>query len=140
MNKKLLTGFIAVYVVMVLTNYLIHSVMLHDTYMTLVQSGMMRGEMAGTMWIYFVTALVVAFFFTLIFSKGYNHTGAGEGIRYGLYVGLMMVTPFAYDSYASYTIPYSLALQWFLYGIVQYVILGMVVSMVYGSTKGPAAA
>jgi len=105
MNKKLLTGFVAVYVVMSLTNFVIHQVLLRDTYMTLVQSGMMRGEEAGMMWIYFVTALVVSFFFTLIFSKGYNGTGVGEGIRFGFYAGLMMVTPFAYDSYASLPIP-----------------------------------
>ncbi len=139
MNKKLWTGFIAVYVVMSLTNYIIHEVILKSTYMTLVESGLMRGAEAGTMWIYFVTALVVSFFFTLIFSKGYNGTGAGEGIRFGLYAGLMMMTSWAYDTYASVPIPYSLALQWFLYGMIQYVILGLVVSMVYGSTKQAAA-
>jgi len=139
MNKKLLTGFVAVYVVMSLTNFVIHQVLLRDTYMTLVQSGMMRGEEAGMMWIYFVTALVVSFFFTLIFSKGYNGTGVGEGIRFGFYAGLMMVTPFAYDSYASLPIPYGLALQWFLYGMIQYLILGVVVSMVFGSTKRATA-
>jgi len=135
MNKKLWTGFIAAYVVLSLLNYVIHQVILRDTYMKLIESGFMRGEEAGTMWIYFVTALVVAFFFTLIFSKGYNGTGAGEGVRFGLYAGLLLMTPFAYDTYASVPIPYSLALQWFLYGIIEYVILGVVVSMVYGTTK-----
>ncbi len=135
MNKKLWTGFIAAYVVLSLLNYVIHQVILRDTYMKLIESGFMRSEEAGTMWIYFVTALVVAFFFTLIFSKGYNGTGAGEGVRFGLYAGLLLMTPFAYDTYASVPIPYSLALQWFLYGIIEYVILGVVVSMVYGTTK-----
>jgi hypothetical protein len=135
MNKKLWTGFIAVYVVMSLLNYIIHQVLLRDTYMKLIESGLMRGEEAGTMWIYFVTALVVSFFFTLIFSKGYNGTGMGEGVRFGLYAGLLMATPFAYDTYASVPIPYGLALQWFLYGVIEYVILGVVVSMVYGTAK-----
>jgi len=99
----------------------------------------MRGEEAGTMWIYFVTALVVAFFFTLIFSKGYNGTGVGEGVRFGLYAGLLVMIHFAYDSYASYPIPYGLALQWFITGVVQYVILGALVAMVYGSAKGTPA-
>jgi len=135
MNKKLWTGFIAVYVVMNLLNYVIHQVLLRDTYMKLVDSGLMRGEEAGTMWIYFVTALVVSFFFTLIFSKGYNGSGMGEGFRFGLYAGLLMATPFAYDTYASVPIPYGLALQWFLYGVIEYVILGVVAAMVYGTTK-----
>ncbi len=140
MHKKVIPGFIAVYVVMSLLNFLIHNVLLKETYMTLVGTGMMRGEAAGTMWIYFVTALVVSFFFSLIFSKGYEGKGVGEGLRFGLYVGLMMATPFAYDSYASYPIPYHLALQWFLYTTVEYVVLGVVVAAVFGKSKGVTAA
>lgn len=140
MHKKVIPGFIVVYIVLSLTNFVIHNVLLRETYMQLVQTGLMRGEDAGTMWIYFVTALIVAFFFTLIFSKGYNGTGVGEGVRYGLYAGLLVATQFAYDSYASYPLPYHLALQWFLYVTVQYVILGVIVAAVFGKSKGAAAA
>ncbi len=140
MHKKVIPGFIVVYIVLSLMNFVIHNVLLKDTYMRLVETGLMRGEEAGTMWIYFVTALVVSFFFTLIFSKGYNGSGVGEGARYGLYVGLLMATPFAYDSYASYPLPYHLALQWFLYATVQYVVLGIIVAAVFGKSKGTAAA
>ena len=38
-------------------------------------------------------------------------------------------------SYASYPLPYILALQWFCYGLVQYLILGVVVAMVYGKKQ-----
>jgi len=140
MHKKVIPGFIAVYIVMSLLNFLIHNTILRDTYMTLVQTGLMRGEAAGTMWIYFVTALVVSFFFSLIFSKGYEGKGVGEGLRFGLYTGLLMATPFAYDTYASMTIPYHLALQWFLYTTIEYVILGVIVASVFGKSKGVTAA
>jgi hypothetical protein len=79
----------------------------------------------------------------MIFSKGYTGKGIGEGLRYGFWVGLLMATPMAYDSYASYPLPYSLALQWFIYGMIQYVILGAIVAMVYGksgSAQGAASA
>jgi len=140
MHKKVIPGFIAVYIVMNLLNYLIHQVMLKETYMKLVEMKMMRGEDAGTMWIFFVTALIVSFFFTLIFSKGYEGKGIGEGVRFGLYAGLMMATPFAYDTYASMEIPYDLALQWFLYTTISYIILGVVVAAVFGKSKGVTAA
>lgn len=140
MHKKVIPGFIAVYIVMNLLNFLIHNVMLKETYLSLVQTGMMRGEEAGTMWIFFVTALIVSFFFTLIFSKGYEGKGIGEGFRFGLYAGLLMATPFAYDTYASMPIPYSLALQWFLYTTIEYIILGIVVAAVFGKPKGMTAA
>jgi hypothetical protein len=41
----------------------------------------------------------------------------------------------AYGTYAMIAIPYALALKWFLFGIVQYVIMGIVVAMVYGKKK-----
>ncbi|MBI1807813.1 MAG: hypothetical protein HYR76_12260 [Ignavibacteria bacterium] len=139
MNKKLWVGFIAVYVAMVVTNMVIHMGLLSATYHSPEVMKLMRPESDGTMYIYFITSAIVSFFFTLIFSKGYEGKGMGEGVRYGLYVGLLMATPMAYDSYASYPLPYSLALQWFIYGVVQYIILGIVIAMVYGK-KGMTAA
>ncbi len=140
MHKKVIPGFIAVYVVMSLMNFLIHGVILKGIYLQMVAIQLMRGEEAGTMWIYFVTAIVVSFFFVLIFSKGYQGKGIGEGVRFGLYAGLMMATPFAYDSYASYPVPYHLALQWFLYMVVEYIILGVVAAAVFGKSKVVTAA
>lgn len=139
MQNKLWLGFIVVYVVLMATNFLIHDVMLSSTYQGLVENGIMRGPEAGTMWIYFVTALIVAFFFTLIYSKGHEGKGIGEGLRFGFYAGVFMATPFAYDTYASVNIPYHLAMQWFISIVVQYIILGMIVSMVYGRSPAPRA-
>ncbi len=140
MNKKVWIGFIAVYVAMVVTNTIIHMWLLAGAYHSEQMMKLMRPESDGTMWIYFVTSAIVSFFFTLIFSKGYEGKGMVEGVRYGFYVGLLMATPWAYDSYASYPIPYSLVLQWFLYGTVQYIILGIVVAMVFGKKEAAAAA
>ena len=143
MNKKLWVGFIAVYLGMTVTNLLIHVVLLAPVYHTEEVARIMRPEADAKTWIYFVTAAIVSFVFTLIFSKGYTGKGIGEGIRYGLWVGLLMAVPMAYDSYASYPLPYTLALQWFIYGMIQYVILGAIVAMVYGksgSAQGAATA
>jgi hypothetical protein len=40
----------------------------------------------------------------------------------------------AYGTYAMIEIPYSLALQWFIYGIIEYMIAGAVLAMVYKGT------
>jgi hypothetical protein len=90
-----------------------------------------ESEMNSMMWIYYVVYIIQAFFFTFIFSKGYEGKGIMEGVRYGLYMGLLMATPMAYASYAMYPMPYSLALQWFIYGIIQYIILGVIIALVY---------
>ncbi len=140
MHKKLWVGFIAVYVGMVVTNLLIHVVLLAPAYHSEEMMRIMRPESDAKTWIYFVTAAIVSFFFTLIFSKGYEGKGMGEGLRYGLYVGFLMAIPMAYDSYASYPIPYSLALEWFIYGMIQYLILGAIAAMVFGKASGAQGA
>ena len=133
-------GFIAVFLGMGLLSFLIHGVFLSSTYQSAAVSMLMRpeAEMMGMMWIYYVVYFIQAFFFTLIFSKGYEGKGIGEGIRYGFYMGLLMATPMAYASYAMYPMPYSLAMQWFLYGIAEYVILGIIISFVYGGKQNAA--
>ncbi len=140
MSKKLWMGFIAVYVAMVITMMIIHMGLLNGIYHSEAVMKMMRPESDGTMWIYFVTGAIVSFFFTLIYIKGYEGKGIAEGARYGLYVGLLMATPMAYNSYASYPMPYSLALQWFIYGTIQYIILGVVLAAVVGKKSGMAPA
>jgi len=140
MNKKLWLGFVAVYVGLAITDFLIHGVILASTYQSDALKMLWRPDMAGKIWIYYVVYLFIAFFFTLIFSKGWEGKGIGEGVRYGLYMGLLMATPMAYASYAMYPIPYSLALQWFIYGMIQYIILGIIVAAVFGKKAPPAAA
>ncbi len=130
MNKKLIIGFIAVFVVFMILDYLIHNVLLTSLYEETQQLWRPEGEMKT--WIFFVTGLFFAFFFTLIFSKGYEARGIMEGVRYGFYVALMVQLPAAYVTYAVMDIPYALALQWFLYGTVQYILLGILLALVFG--------
>ena len=138
MNKKLWIGFIVIFISMAVLNIIIHGFILSSTYQTEEVSKIMRSEaeMNSMMWIYYVVYIIQAFFFTFIFAKGYEGKGIMEGVRYGLYMGFLMATPMAYASYAMYPMPYSLALQWFIYGIIQYIILGIIIALVYG--KKPA--
>ena len=133
MNKKLWIGFIVIFIAMAVLNMIIHGFILSSTYQTDEVSKIMRpeSEMNSMMWIYYVVYIIQAFFFTFVFSKGYEGKGIMEGVRYGLYMGLLMATPMAYASYAMYPMPYSLALQWFIYGIIQYIILGVIIALVY---------
>ncbi len=139
MSKKFWTAFIVIFVVWIILDYLVHGVILSSAYQSEEMMKIMRPDMGDKMWIMYVVTLIMSFFFTLIFSKGYEGKGVGEGIRYGLYVGLLMATPMAYSSYAMYPMPYSLALQWFIYGIIHYLILGIIVSLVYGKTSARSA-
>jgi hypothetical protein len=135
MSKKLWIGFIAVFVAGFILDYIIHQVLLSGLYEE--TAHLWRPEEEMKMGLMIVTGIFFAFFFTLIFSKGYEGKGILEGIRYGFYVAMMVVLPMAYGTYSYMDIPYSLALQWFIYGTIELIILGIVLALVYG---GKAAA
>ncbi len=133
MNKKFWLGFIAVFVTAEILSFLVDGFLLKADYEAMAH--LWRPDMMSFMWVYHVLMLVGAFFFTLIFSKGYEGKGIMEGVRYGLYIGIWMSMGMAYGTYTMIAIPYSLALKWFLLGIVQYIIMGIVVAAVYGKKK-----
>ncbi len=132
MNKKLWTTFIVVFVVYFFLGWLVNEVLLASAYQ-LLPADMMRPHdvITSYLWIIAVSQLIYTFFFTLIFSKGYEDKGWMEGVRFGFYVGLMVSVPAAYIAYATQPIPYSLALQWFIYGTLSNIIIGVVAALMY---------
>lgn len=131
MNKKLLTGFLVVFVLSEVMMFLIHGVLLTSAYEAAKDA--FRPDMESLMWVYHVLAVIGAFFLTFIFSKGYEGKGIMEGVRYGLYIGIWMGAGMAYGSYSMIDIPYSLALQWFFYSIVEYIVYGIALALVFGN-------
>jgi len=130
MTKKLWLGIVAVFVVLSVCETIVNLLLLSSAYQATAHLWRPMAEMK--IWLFYVVYLFIAFFFTLIFSKGYEGKGIVEGLRYGFYVGMMMAVPAAYGMYGAMPIPYSMALQWFLYGLVEYLLCGMVVALVYG--------
>jgi len=132
MNKqRFALACIAVYVVYQILGYLIHQVWLAPTYASLAHVWRPEAEMMSKMWIMFVTSAVFSVLFCYIFVRGHQSRGLGEGLRYGLIIGLFYSIPQAYDAYVVYPIPYTLALKWFLSGVVLCMILGVVAALVY---------
>ena len=133
MNKKLWITFIVVFIVYFILDWLVNGVLLNSAYMAEEVAKIMRpeAEITGNMWIFVICDLFYTFFFTLIFSKGFENKGWMEGVRFGFYVGLMVSLPMAYGTYGTMPIPYTLALQWFLYGLVMNIVIGIVAALLY---------
>jgi len=129
MGKKVWLGFVAVAVTFLILDFVINNLILASTYNDL--QHLWRPDMK--MYLYPVIAIIVAFFFSLIYSRWRRGTGVCEGCLYGLLVGCLMSIPMAYGTYASIAIPYSLAFKWFIFGMIEYVIAGLVVAVVYGT-------
>ncbi len=110
MNKKLWLGFVAVFVLTFLLDFAVNTLLMTKEYMETAQLWRPQAEMKTG--VILVVELFFAFFFTFIFSKGYEGKGFMEGVRYGLYVSLMMNVTGAYMTYATMPVPYMLALKW----------------------------
>ncbi len=127
--KKVWLGFVVVFLVFEVMSIVINGLLLASAWQEL--NNLWRPDMASKMWIYHVIMLVGAFFFSYVFMKGYEGRGIGEGLRYGLYIGIWMSIGMAYGTYAMIAIPYGLALQWFIYGVIQYVVAGVALALVF---------
>jgi len=132
-QKKFWVAFIVIFIVYEITNFIVHGLILGSTYMSEEVAPLFRPPaiLDSTMWIRLFTELVWSFFFTFIFVKGYDNNGIMEGIKFGVYIGLFYSFVWAYQSYWMYPMPYSLAFQWFIFGLIQCVILGILAAVIY---------
>ena len=140
-TKKMIIAVIAVFILLEVSNYLVHSVILASTYMEETVTKVFRpmAEMEAMMWSMWIADLVFSFFFVFIFIKGYQNKGIMEGVRYGIYIALFMNLVAAIAQNAVYPIPSSLALQWFIYGAIQTIILGVVTALIYKPAEAKPA-
>jgi hypothetical protein len=129
--KRYCIASIAVFVVYVAINFIIHSVILMGTYESL--KGIWRPDMMEKMWVMWIVNFVFAFLFTYIFIKGYENRGWMEGVRYGLLIGLLVSGVGSFTEYAVYPLPLTLVIQWFVYGLIQIIICGIVAALIYRS-------
>lgn len=131
MNKTFWIGFVVVFVVAQIIGFLVHGLWLQGTYQALAAVFRPEAEISSMMWLMMAGSVVTLFLFCLIFTKGYEGKGIGEGIRYGLLIGLFMSVPMALDQFVVYPITAELAAIWFITGVINFMILGAVFAAIY---------
>ena len=127
--KKFLIAFVVIYIAGLVISIIIHGLILASTYEQL--SHIWRPDMDRLMWVQWVTALFLSFFFVYIFAKGYEGKGIMEGVRYGLVIWAFLSIPSYYGQYVMYPLPYSLVWKWLISDLVMLVILGIIVAVLY---------
>jgi len=130
-NKTFWFGFVTVFVVMQIYGYLVHEVMLAETYAALASAFRPEAEMMGMMWMMMAGGALYLFLFCYIFTLGHEGKGIGEGVRYGTLMGLFMSIPMSVDQYVVYRITAGLAATWFVTGVIAFIIAGAVFAAIY---------
>ena len=128
-NRQFVLAVLTVYITYEVIDLFIHMIVLREAYT--MYKALWRVDMAQTSWIFFMTALVQAVFFVLFFDVGYEKKGFREGIRFGLLFGLLMSFVGIFNQYAMYPVPLWLAWQWFAYGLIQFMVCGIALSLYY---------
>ena len=131
--KRWLLASGAVFVVILVLEFVIHGVLLQGIYQQTASVWRTQADMQRLMWIFWVGYLVFAPFFALIYAKGYEKgkPGLGQGFRFGLYVGAMLSVVHSYGWYVILPIPLVLSCYWFAAILVESIAAGIAAGLVY---------
>jgi hypothetical protein len=131
--KRLSSAAVLVFVALIVTELIIHLVVLKGCYEPLQETGVFgpEGRISTYMWVKILIGAVFAYMFVFIFARGYEGRGLMEGVRYGIYITLFFNFVMAYLQFVLYGIPYSLVWSWIISGLVQNIIFGLIAAAVY---------
>jgi hypothetical protein len=127
--SRFFIAFVVIYVVGGLLNFLMHGVLLMESYEAI--QSVWRPDMDRLMWIQWVTPLFLIFFFLYIFARGYEGKGIMEGVRFGLIIWAFVSIPMTYGQYMLYPLPYSLVWKWLAADLVSFVVFGILAAAIY---------
>lgn len=130
-NKTLWIGFVVVFIITQGLGFVVHTLMMADTYASLGSVFRPGAEMMDMTWMMLVSSAVMLFMFCYIFTRGYEGKGIMEGVRYGLMIGVMMAGAMAIDPHVIFPLPSDVATVWLLTGVGSLMVSGAVFAAIY---------
>lgn len=135
--KKWVITSLVVFVASWIMDFIIHMVILQGAYEATSHIWRPEAEMTSMMWWMWLSGLIWCFLFVYIFAKGYEGRGIMEGVRFGLIIGLFFMLTMSLGNYVTLPIPFSLALYWFIFGLIEITIMGVITSLLYKPVTAP---
>lgn len=131
--KRWLISSVAVFVVFSVVGYVVHGVLLDDIYQQTALVWRSKSDMQSMMWLMSIGTAIVALMFAFLYTKGYerNKPGVWQGLRFGLYIWLLVSVGMAFGWYVVLPIPAALSIYWVISGLIQSLLAGVVVGLVY---------
>ena len=127
--KRFFIAFIAAFVFVFVYEWVFHGMILQSTYAQM--SAMMRPQAEISFPLLICGQLVGAFFFTMIFVRGFaSGGGVAGGFRYGILIGLFLCGGIII-SYAVQPLTSTIVIAWCVGGIIESAIAGAIVGALY---------
>ncbi len=139
--KKLVIAIVAAYIVLMATNYLVHSVWLMPDYDAIPDTHRTAEQIMHHFWAMALGQFFFAAMFAYIYTRGReSRPWMEQGIRYGIVMTFMTVVPYSLSEYTVYNVPHLLALKWMIAGGIQLLILGLIVAAIFKDSPTTRAA
>ena len=132
MNVKLwLMAGIVIFLVLALSEFLFHVVVLQPMYVQTAQLWRTEQDAQKHWPMLWIGQAIFAFAFAFVFTKGYEDKGPLEGVRYGFYMFLVIEPWRVLTQCAVMPVPWRLCLYWLGVGLVEFLLCGLVLASIY---------
>jgi hypothetical protein len=129
--KKTAIATAAGFVLQMATNYLLHGVILMNSYAATSDLWRNDAAMAQRRWILFVGTFIFVLAAVLIYQRGAElKSPVGQGIRYGILLAMVSIVPATLFEYVTTQMPHTLALHWIIGEGIQCVLLGLLIAFI----------
>lgn len=132
-TKRMWYASIAVFAVIFVIEFIVNAVLLDGIYKQTASVWRAEADIEKMMWLFWVGYLIFALVFVRIYIKGYEigKDNIGQGLRYGIYMGLLIAIPMNLGWYVVLPIPAALSVYWAIAGMVEMIAAGITVALIY---------
>lgn len=128
MGKRILLGTVAVFVLWSILDFIIHGMFLRSAYESTASLWRPMGEMK--MGVLYLSVFIAALAFSAIYGCLVDRKTLGSGLKYGVLFGIAVGVGMGYGTYSVMSIPYCMALTWFLGSILEAGLGGLVLGII----------
>lgn len=135
--KRLALAVLGAFATIFAVECVIHHGLLSDFYKAHASWWRPEAEMKAMMPFLLAAQVSLASLLVLVYAKGYEAgKGAlGQGIRFGLLMGLLLMLPSSLMDFVIYPYPPSLISTWLIGGMIELTLAGAVIGLVYKPAK-----
>jgi len=137
--RRFVIASIVVAIAAFLTDGLIHQVLLKGAYENLTGLTATKEQMDKWFWLFILGRIAFGFLLARVFVWGYSNKGITEGIRFGFLMGLLVWVPLfcVYVTFLPY--PKAIDIGEPFAGVIQFLIYGVLLSLIYKPASESAA-
>jgi hypothetical protein len=129
--KKFFIAFIAAFVFLFAYDWVFHGMLLQNSYAATASLWRTKPDFSSHFPLLILGQIVIVFFFTLIFVRGFGSGGGtAGGFRYGILFGLLHIGA-NLIRYAVEPLTTNLIVSWSIGGLIEFAVAGAIVGALY---------